>query len=298
MAWFTEFIPEEFVLESRLGQVLPPVFPLVKGEGNLERFWNVHFDWDWRYLAEFQVQKLHDFWGSHSINLDRFPVDEQYWLASYDNFYEVAAVDWVLVDGDIAKMVLGDFDRQDSWKKKSLLLISITGNHFGSYDGVFANYFLISNTIWASTKSYYQVEAWTHRWGRWSILIFERHPDIWEPHSFEDLIKNGDDSFYLFCTDIWRDYVFDRWHDGTDEEVLYAMETVELLDRENDSSAQFLTIWDDLAIAFFRSPTTTPFIKRMYKLLDNPMDLWLDMHDEAAMDLYRREARRRDGNNY
>lgn len=295
LPWYTDLIPDEFVLETRMGAVLPPVYPVVAAEKEPQRFWNSHWDWDWKYLDAFHVQKVEDdYRGPALINLDRFPVNEPYWLASPENFSEVPYLDWVRVEGDIAKMVLTDFDEKKPYGYNSMLLISISGIHFGSYCGPLVENFLFSNLPWASDKSYYHVNAWVHRWARWSKLIFNRHPDIWDPYELKKMIADGDHSFYMFCTDIWRDYVIDLWYDGTDEEVQYAMETVRLLDEENDSSAQFLTIWDDLAIAFFYPDQTNKMISRMYDLLPNPHNLILDMHDDKGMEFYRAKARKRD----
>jgi hypothetical protein len=294
LPWFTDLIPEEFVLETRMGAVLPPVYPVVAGEKEPQRFWNSHWDWDWRYLDAFHVQKGEDIWGPAVINLDRFPVNEPYWLAHLDSFGEAPPLTWVQVEGEIAKMVLTDFIKKEPFKYHTLLLISSSGKHFGSYRGPFVDDYLFSNSPWAKDLSYYNGNARVHRWAKWSKVIFERHPDIWDPYGFEKIMAYEDDSFFSFCVEVWRDYVFDKWYSGTDEEVLHAMETVRLLDEGNDSDAQYLTIWDDLAIEFFRSEKTTKFIERMYKLLDDPMDLDIDLTTSEGMKMYREKARKRD----
>lgn len=295
MNWYTTLIPDEFILSEWSDGWNPPVLPVTQNKK--QKLWGGEqaFDWDWRYMPEFQVHKIMVDWEKKSISIDRFPRQERYWLAIGKRADDRESDKWVLVEGEIAAMILHDAHQNDDFTwDYTLLFIAESGNHYGSYLGHWASDFLLSNSPWASKQFYGDLHAWTHTWKQWETIVFERHPDCWDGYGMNKILADADNSFYAFCRNLWRDYVIDLWHEGTDKEVKHAMKTVEILDAKFGGDEQFLTIWDDLAIAFYYPDQTNTMISRMYDLLPNPTDLFLDMHDEKGMEINRAKTRKRD----
>lgn len=279
---FGELIPGEYILDQRKG-VGAPVVPIGawKQEGGFVRY----SKWDWEWISVEEFWRFEDvFEGLDAIGKSELVGKNPVWVAAGE-FEERAEMDWFLLDWDILLLLMDDLWWNDIWEWKSSphYIISHDGSFFASHGGAFSGKsFFVSKNIRGGER---------YAWGDYFVFVLTRHP----AHNWEKAIQEelASPSAYMFFAYAWRDYIFQTLEFGTEAEIYFVFESIRKLDDMGYySSHQGLTVWDDLAIAFF-GDHPPKWIRKLWQFLD-PFELWMDMAEYDSMRELQQKTKKRD----
>jgi hypothetical protein len=292
--WPASLVPAEFVLNSmRLASSQLPIRP-VFFEGTAP-YWvqgyHSAYDWDWTRLPVFAryswTEKAYRDLGSHWK-----ATSTKVWMTLVEPWSDPAEIDWILLDGEVAALIAGDFRGTNFslYRDDALIMITEDGQTIASQGGAWSREeLLLSHQVLPNGKEFL--------WPDWVTLIMSRHRDEnWGndlANAFMDSNLEEGFSFYGFCMKSWRDYVFDQLQLGTDKAVEHVLKTMQMLDDMGyGSSCQAITVWDDLAMVYY-ADNPPDWILRLWKFM-NPLELWIDMTTREGMEALRQKAARRD----
>jgi hypothetical protein len=285
--WPSGLIPDEFILEQRqvpLEENGEDSFLAQQGIRILATTLSWRKEFDWTQLPKCYVCNdgaLFDPALQEVLRSDRNEV----WMAAYFSDQR-GAVRWVRLPVEAAVLALSDIALMIPWETPdTLLVISANAQVRLSWSPSKKDHvFLCSHRVTAADL---EVEL-----PQWVRIIMGRHEHtairLWVIEHLDHL------SFYLFCCDEWKDFVFHAFIQGNSEEMSKVAETLRQLDALGHDiwNAHALTVYDDLALAFYHEDPP-PWTARLWEYM-NPLSLWIDLHTREYMEMVRQRRLKRD----